>query len=332
MKNKVGVIGAGSWGTALAKVLTDNGHDVVIYSRNTAVIDELNRFGTNKRYLSDLKINKPLIGTCHLEEAIKDMDYIVLSIPSQNLREILEKIKPYYDERATFINTSKGIELGTLKTMDQVIRDVFPEAKNGILSGPSHAEEVVLNMPTSIVSAGSDFLVAERIQRLFMNSYFRVYTNEDYLGVQLGGALKNIFALSIGLIDGLGFGDNPKAAIITRGVLELSRLGIAMGGEMKTFFGLSGMGDLIVTATSPHSRNRQAGILLGKGYSLEETLKKIGMIVESIYTTKSAYALSLKYGIEMPITKEIYHILYENYDVADSTERLMNRKMKSEFE
>lgn len=331
---KVAVLGAGSWGTALAIVLADNNCDVRLWSHRKEQADEINEQRKNERYLSVL-LPEGLKAYHHIEHAVKDVDAIVFVVPSNAIREVTTKIKPYLNANITLVHASKGIEPESLKRISELMieeLETYDENNLVILSGPSHAEEVALRQPTTVTVAATNIKKAEYVQNIFMNDYFRVYTSTDVVGVELGGALKNIIALGAGLSDGLGFGDNAKAALITRGLAEITRLGTAMGANPLTFLGLCGVGDLIVTSTSNHSRNWRAGNLLGKGKSLEEVLSQMGMVVEGVRTTKAAYQLSKAYDVEMPITEGLYEILFNKKDPKLVVEQLMNRDRKEEMD
>lgn len=329
---KIGVIGGGSWGTALARVLGNKGYDVVMYLRDSSQVLDIEEHRENRKYLKGVDLPKNLRVTNNIEEAIGASKYLLLSSPTHSIREILLANVGLIDEGQIVINVAKGIENNTLERISEIVGEILPNNKYVMLSGPSHAEEVGLDMPTTVVSACEDLEVAEMVQDLFSTPYFRVYTNTDVIGVELGGALKNVIALGAGISDGLGYGDNTKAALMTRGIIEISRLGEKLGANPSTFSGLAGIGDLIVTCTSMHSRNRRAGILIGEGQNLDETIKSIGMVVEGVKTTKSTYELSKKYQVEMPITEEIYKVLYEGHDVKNSVMNLMIRDKKSELE
>lgn len=328
----IGIIGGGSWGTALSLVLKNNNHDVDIWLRDNKQVEEILEIRENKRYLPGVFLPKEIGITSDIEKAIYKKDILVLAIPSHSVRQVLNEYKHLIDKSQILLNVAKGIENDTLFRVSQVVNSILPDNPYAVLSGPSHAEEVALNMPTTVVAASDNMEIAEYIQDVFMGPYFRVYTNPDVIGVELGGALKNVIALGAGISDGLGYGDNTKAALMTRGIIEISRLGEKMGANKSTFAGLTGIGDLIVTCTSMHSRNRRAGILIGQGEKLEQVVKKVGMVVEGIKTTKSAYELSKKYGVNMPITKEIYEVLYEGKDVKSSVFNLMLRDKKHELE
>lgn len=326
---KIGVIGAGSWGTALANLLSQNGHDVLLWSHKKTQIESIQINRENKQYLPNIKLNDKLKLT-YIDEDLKDVDIVVISVPSKALREVCERFYPFFNNGKIIVNTSKGIEEASLKRFSQVIQEVLPFDKVAVLSGPSHAEEVAKGLATICVASSEDINVAKTVQDVFMNNIFRIYTNTDIIGVEIGGALKNLIALATGASDGCGFGDNAKAALITRGLAEISRLGVAMGANYETFYGMTGLGDLITTCTSSHSRNRKAGILLGQGKSIEETLKEVKMVVEGINISKAAYNLSLKYNVYMPITKEIYEVLFNGKTVKQAVLDLMNRDKAEE--
>ncbi|WP_077370061.1 NAD(P)H-dependent glycerol-3-phosphate dehydrogenase [Anaerosalibacter sp. Marseille-P3206] len=330
--DKIGMIGGGSWGTALAILLSKKGYNVDLWLRNQKQIDEIRLTRENVKYLPGVIIPTNVNVTNDLEKTISNKDVIVISVPSHGVREVLTEGKKYIKPNQLIVNVAKGIENESLMTVSQIVKEVLPENKYAMLSGPSHAEEVARDLPTTVVVASSDRQVAEYTQDTFMAPKFRVYTNPDVIGVELGGALKNVIALGAGISDGLGYGDNTKAALMTRGSIEMARLGVKMGGNYETFAGLAGIGDLIVTCTSMHSRNRRAGILIGQGETLENAISKVGMVVEGIRTTKSAYELSQKYEVVMPITQEIYQVLYSAKDVKNSVVNLMLRDRKHEME
>ncbi|MFW5648455.1 MAG: NAD(P)H-dependent glycerol-3-phosphate dehydrogenase [Candidatus Alkaliphilus sp. MAG34] len=328
----IAVLGAGSWGTALGMVLCSKGHEVNLWMRSEEQYRNMVRTRKNDRYLPDINLPDNLNLYVDLRKSVLNVDAVLVSVPSQSVREILQKINPYLGGNEIIINSSKGLERDTYLTMSQIVNDELPNIKFAVLSGPSHAEEVCKNMPTTVVVASKSKATAELVQDLFITPEFRVYTNPDVIGVELGGALKNVIAFGAGIADGLGFGDNAKAALITRGISEIARLGKVMGANRSTFAGLSGIGDLIVTCTSMHSRNRRAGILIGEGKGLEETLKEIGMVVEGITTTKAAYKLAQKYNVEMPITQEIYNVIYNGGNARKAVTNLMTRSRKHEME
>ncbi|MGX7243579.1 NAD(P)H-dependent glycerol-3-phosphate dehydrogenase [Enterococcus quebecensis] len=335
MKQKVAVLGPGSWGTALAQVLAENGHEVRIWGHNEAQIDEINTYHTNQHYLPDLVIPESIQGKISLEECIVDADAILFVVPTKAIRMVAKEVTAKCTNKPLIIHASKGLEQGSHKRISEVLMEEIPaDIRRGVavLSGPSHAEEVAVHDITTITAASENLADAMYVQSLFMNDYFRIYTNDDVIGVETGAALKNIIALGAGAIHGLGFGDDAKAAIMTRGLAEISRLGVAMGANPLTFIGLSGVGDLIVTCTSVHSRNWRAGNLLGKGHSLDEVLENMGMIVEGVSTTKAAYELSQQLNVDMPITEAIYKVLYEGKDVKQAAKEIMLRDGKTENE
>ncbi|HHV39573.1 MAG TPA: NAD(P)H-dependent glycerol-3-phosphate dehydrogenase [Tepidimicrobium sp.] len=329
---KVGVIGGGSWGTALAVLLTDNGHEVAIWARDGKQLEYMREYRENKKYLPGIILPKNLTMVDDIEEAIYNKELLLFSIPTHGIREVLNGCKSYINRDQVIVNAAKGIENDTLLRISEIVGEILSTNPYAVLSGPSHAEEVGKRMPTTVVSASKDKNIAEHTQDIFMSPYFRVYTNTDVIGVELGGALKNVIALGAGISDGLGYGDNTKAALMTRGMIEMGRLGEKMGANRDTFAGLAGMGDLIVTCTSMHSRNRRAGILIGKGKSREEAIQSVGMVVEGIKTARSTYELALKHNVVMPITQEIYQVLYEGKDVRNSVINLMLRDKKHEME
>lgn len=328
----IGVLGAGSWGTALAIALSNSKNQVELWGRDKGQINLIKTQRENKKYLPDVILPESIHVTDQAEEALKDAQVIIVSVASQAVRTVLERVKESISKDSIIVNTSKGIEKETLLTISQVVKEILPDNQYVVLSGPSHAEEVSKGLPTTLVAASQCKKTAETVQDLFMSPVLRVYTNPDVIGVELGGALKNIIALGAGISDGLGFGDNSKAALMTRGIAEISRLGTKMGAHESTFSGLTGIGDLIVTCTSMHSRNRRCGILIGEGLKPEEAVKEIGMVVEGMYAIDAAYALSKKYKVEMPITEELYHLIKGERDVRDSVEKLMTRQRKNEIE
>lgn len=326
---KICVLGSGSWGTALAAMLNKCGHEVSLWSRRQDAVDRIITDRENKQYLPGVVLDEDIFVTCDMEKALEGAKIIISAVPSKAVRETAAK----YSKMLTggiIVNVAKGIEQDSLLRLSEVIINEAPQCSVCMLSGPSHAEEVGKYLPTACVIASADEVAAKTIQNEFMNPYFRVYTNSDIAGVEYGAAFKNIIALAAGMSDGLGFGDNAKAALLTRGVVEIARLGVALGGKGDTFMGLSGIGDIIVTCTSMHSRNRRAGILLGKGYSLDDTLKEVKMVVEGVNTAKSAYQLAQKHGVSMPIVEEIYRVLFENKDARAAVIDLMMRKGKAE--
>lgn len=330
---KVSVLGAGGWGTTLAVLLHYNGHNVTLWEYKKSYAKELSKRRENKIYLPGIIIPDGIKITSDLEESTFDKNLIVLAVPSQFLRKVVEKIDYHSIKDTILVSVSKGIEKETLMTMSQMMKDVhhrLSKEQIGVLSGPSHAEEVSKRIPTAVVAASVEKETSKTIQAVFMNSYFRVYSSTDILGVELGGAFKNVIAIGAGIIDGAGFGDNTKAAIMTRGVAEISRLGLVMGARPETFAGLSGMGDLIVTCMSKHSRNRYVGEQIGKGKKLKEVLKSMEMVAEGVETTKSVNQLAAKFKVETPIANEVYQILFEDKDPIKATTDLMTRDMKFE--
>lgn len=332
MVEKIAVIGGGSWGTALAILLSKKGCEVDLWVRSDKQCEEMRTSRENLKYLPGVIIPNNVNLTSDFEKAIYDKDILVMSVPSHAVRETLANGQKCIRQNQIIVNVAKGIENESLMRISEIVNEILPENKYAILSGPSHAEEVARDMPTTVVVASKEREVAQYIQDVFMAPKFRVYTNPDVIGVELGGSLKNVIALGAGISDGLGYGDNTKAALMTRGIIEMARIGEKMGANYETFAGLAGIGDLIVTCTSMHSRNRRAGILIGEGKSLEEAVESVGMVVEGIKTTKSAYELSLRYKATMPITKEIYEVLYEGKDVRNSVVNLMLRDKKHEME
>lgn len=334
-QEKVAVLGAGSWGTALAKVLAENGHDVMMWSRieDAAIIDEINTQHTNKIYLKDLELPQSIQATTDLEEAIKERDVIVVVIPTVGIRSTAKQLNQLIQNPKIIVHASKGLEQGTHERISTILEEEIDEDKRTAvvaLSGPSHAEEVAVQDLTSITSASKNEAAAEKVQYLFMNDYFRVYRNDDIIGVELGAALKNIIAVGAGALNGIGFGDNAIAALVTRGLAEISRFGVELGADPMTFMGLSGVGDLIVTCTSPHSRNWRAGKLIGEGYNLEQIQEEIGMAIEGLSTVIAAKELAEARGVEMPITQAIYKVVYEDADVSETILELMRREGKAE--
>ncbi|GAB4297571.1 MAG: NAD(P)H-dependent glycerol-3-phosphate dehydrogenase [Ignavibacteriaceae bacterium] len=330
---KVSVLGAGGWGTTLAILLFYNGHEVTLWEYERSYTKTLQKSRINERYLPGIKIPREITITHDLEEASRNKNLIVLAIPAQYMRKVISKIPALNLRDSILVSVAKGIEKDSLMTMSQMLLDEVPGLsadRIGVLSGPSHAEEVSRRIPTAVVAASENPDTSRSIQAAFMNSYFRVYSSTDILGVELGGAFKNVIAIGAGIIDGIKFGDNTKAAIMTRGVAEISRLGKAMGAVPETFSGLSGMGDLIVTCMSRHSRNRYVGEQIGSGKTLKQVLKSMNMVAEGIETSRSASMLAKKHGVETPITFEVYQILFENKDPVKATTDLMTRDMKDE--
>ncbi len=334
LKNVI-VLGAGSWGTALAMVLADNGYRVRLWAHKLQQINEINNLHTNEKYLPGVTLSKNIIGYSSLEEALEEAETIILAVPTKAIREVMKQIRGIITKPITIVHVSKGIEPDTFKRVSEVIKEELPSellVNVVVLSGPSHAEEVSKRQPTTVTVACEDLNAAEKIQDMFINQHLRVYTNPDIIGVEIGGALKNIIAISAGITDGLGYGDNAKAALITRGLAEIARLGVAMGANPLTFAGLTGIGDLIVTCTSIHSRNWRAGNLLGKGQSLEDVLENMGMVVEGVRTTKAAYQLAKKMNVSMPITDALYDVLFNQKNPKEAVDVLMARGKTHEME
>ncbi len=331
---EITVIGAGSWGTALSMVLADNGHEIRIFGNNKKQIREINEQHTNKSYLPGIQLSKGIKGYESLEEAMDGVNIVLLVVPTKAIRGVMRNLKSIVKQPITIIHASKGIEPGSFKRISEMIEEEMPKElveSIVVLSGPSHAEEVSLRHPTTVTAASYHLQAAEDTQRLFMNNNFRVYTNRDVIGVELGGALKNIIALGAGISDGLDYGDNAKAALISRGLTEITRLGCEMGANPLTFAGLTGVGDLIVTCTSIHSRNWRAGNLLGKGHNLDEVLENMGMVVEGVRTAEAAYHLAKKVNVEMPITNAIYNVLFNGKSAKEEVDMLMGRNGKGEI-
>ncbi|OXM16665.1 NAD(P)H-dependent glycerol-3-phosphate dehydrogenase [Paenibacillus herberti] len=330
---KAAVLVAGSWGTALASVLASNGHEVVMWTRGQAQADEIREQHTNGKYLPGAQLPSGLTATTNMDEALRDAQLVLFAAPSSAMRQVAAAAAPMVARDAVVIHATKGFEIDTLERMSHVLAEELgrPQQEIVVLSGPSHAEEVVKKLPTTVVVASEAEGFAEKAQDALINSDFRVYTNRDVTGVEVAGAIKNIIALGTGLSDGLGFGDNAKAALITRGLAEIGRLGAAMGANMMTFAGLAGVGDLVVTCTSPHSRNWRAGSMLASGLSLDEVLHRMGMVVEGVRTTRSAKALAARYGVEMPITDQLYEVLFQGKTPREAVESLMMRDRTNEL-
>jgi len=336
MNMKIGVIGAGSWGTALALLLGQKGFEVTLWLRSKDLLDKIVQANENSTYLPGVSLPPTVKATIDLEEAVSGKDLIVMAVPSHTVRKTVSMMKSYLQEETIIVNAAKGLEEGSLKRLSEVINEelspLFPHIKIAVLSGPNHAEEVGRLVPTATVVASVEDTVAKKVQDIFMSPYFRVYTNSDIIGVELGGALKNIIAIGAGVCEGLSYGDNTKAALITRGLVEITRLGLALGARRGTFSGLTGIGDLFVTCTSPHSRNRYVGIELGKNNALEDIISSMKMVAEGVKTTNAAYELSRKYGVEMPITREVYRILFEGMKPHEAVADLMRRDKRHEIE
>ncbi len=325
---KIAIIGSGSWGVALATHLAKSGNEIKLWSFNEEEMELMNRERKCK-FLPGLEIHKNITCSNHFKEVIQDSEFILHVTPSKFTRETFKQYKQYVEDKPVII-CSKGFEKESLKTLDEVILEELPTAKIGVLSGPSHAEEVSVAIPTVLVIASKHNEILELIQNVFMGNEMRIYTSKDVKGVELGGALKNIIAFCAGVAAGINLGDNTFAALITRGLSELTRLGVKLGGEKETFYGLSGLGDLIVTCLSEHSRNRRAGKLIGQGKTLEETKKEVGMVIESIDNIEVAYELSKVHKVDMPIVETVYKVIYENLEPQEAVKKLMTRDKKSE--
>lgn len=328
---EIGMIGAGSWGTALAWLLEKNGHRVTVWSALEDEIRMLSQTHEQKEKLPGVILSEETVFTTDLSEAVEGKELLVLAVPSPFTRSTAHQMRELVSEGQIVVNVAKGIEEKTLFTLSQVIEEEIPQADVAVLSGPSHAEEVGKGMPTAIVAGAHRKETAERIQTLFMNETFRVYASPDVLGIELGAALKNVVALAAGIADGLGCGDNTKAALITRGIREISRLGMKMGGNVESFSGLSGIGDLIVTCASVHSRNRRAGVLIGKGYTMEEAMKEVKMVVEGVYSARAAMGLAARYGVDLPIIEQVNQVLFHGKAASEALTDLMVRDKKIEI-
>ena len=330
---KVTVLGAGTWGVALGITLADNGHEVTLWSKFPEETEALKANRSQIRNLPGAVIPDNVKFTNDLEEAVKaGPDLLVMTVASPYVRETAHKISPFVPKDTVIVNGAKGIENETFFTMTQIIEQEIPQCQVAVLSGPSHAEEVSRHIPTTVVAGSDKKETALYVQDIFMSRRFRVYTSPDVCGIELGGSLKNVIALAAGIVDGLGFGDNTKAALITRGIVEIARLGEKMGAKRETFAGLSGIGDLIVTCTSTHSRNHNAGVLLGQGESLEATKKKVGQVIEGVNSAHAALMLAKKYGIEMPIVEKVNEVLFENKSVTAALSELLEREKVDEYQ
>ena len=327
---KVSVIGAGSWGSVLAVLLANNGHEVTLWTHDPHEIEMLSTKREQVEKLPGVKLPDNIMIEADLKTALTDEDVVVMAVPSPVVRMVAKQMSPFIKDGQIIVNVAKGIEDVTYKTLSDIIEEEIPNAEVCVLSGPSHAEEVGRGIPTTVVVGAKNKETAEMLQDVFMNKVFRVYTSSDIVGIELGGALKNVIALAAGTVDGLGYGDNTKAALMTRGIAELTRLGEALGGKPETFSGLTGVGDLIVTCASVHSRNRKAGYLMGKGYTMEQAMAEVKMIVEGVYSAKAAKELAEKYDVEMPIITEINKVLFEGKSAAEAVIDLMVRDKKVE--
>lgn len=331
---KISVIGSGGWGIALTILLHKNGHDLTIWSFDKKEAEELKKTRQNKTKLPNILLPEDVKVTDDLKEAVDDKDILILAVPSKAIRSVSKSLKNIIKDNQIVVNVAKGLEEDTLETMTDIIEEELKDKnpKVAVLSGPSHAEEVGRGIPTTCVVSAHNKELTLYLQNIFMNPSFRVYTSPDMLGVEIGGALKNVIALAAGIADGLNYGDNTKAALITRGIKEISSLGVAMGGEQSTFYGLTGLGDLIVTCASMHSRNRRAGILLGQGKTLDEAIKEVNMVVEGVYSAKSALMAAKKYNVEIPIIEQVNAVLFENKNAAEAVNELMIRDKKLEIQ
>ena len=326
----VGVLGAGSWGTALSVLLTENGHQVTVWSIDENEVKMLNEKREHELKLPGVKLPDSLVITGNMEDTIRGRDFLVLAVPSPFTRSTAKKMAPYVADGQIIVDVAKGIEESTLLTLSKQIEQEIPQADVAVLSGPSHAEEVGRKLPTTCVIGAKTRKTAEYLQSMFISPVFRVYTSPDILGIELGGSLKNVIALAAGIADGLGYGDNTKAALITRGIAEITRLGVKMGGKIETFTGLTGIGDLIVTCASVHSRNRKAGYLIGQGMSMQEAMDEVKMVVEGVYSAKAAAKLAEKYGVSMPIVDEVNAVLFDGKSPAEAVNDLMMRESRGE--
>lgn len=338
MTEKVAVLGAGSWGSVLANLLVDNGHEVELWSRDQDQVDRLNKDHVNPAYMKDFTYSSKLHATTNMKAAVKGADVILIVIPTKGIRQVAHKLNGVLadlEQRSLIVHATKGLEQNTYKRPSEMIKEeIDPKYRRDIvvLSGPSHAESVAIKDMTAVTAACANLADAEKVQKLFSNSYFRVYTNDDVIGAEFGAALKNIIAIGAGALQGLSYHDNARAALITRGLAEIRRLGVAFGANPMTFIGLSGVGDLVVTATSKNSRNWRAGYQLGQGQKLDDVINNMGMVIEGVYTTKAAYELSKKRQVRMPITDALYRVLYEGEDIKTAISQLMSRDLTSEME
>lgn len=329
---KIGIVGAGSWGIGLSVLLHNNGHEVSVWSIIKEEVEMLKEKREHVSKLPGVRLPDDMVFTDSLEEITKEKDVMILAVPSPYTRSTCKLLKPHVKEGQLIVNVAKGVEDGTYDTLTDIVNEELPQAVAAVLSGPSHAEEVGRGLPTTCVVGAKDKKTAQYLQNIFISPVFRVYTSPDMLGIELGGALKNVIALAAGMADGLGYGDNTKAALITRGIAEISRLGVAMGGKAETFYGLTGIGDLIVTCASVHSRNRRAGYLIGQGRTMEEAMEEVQMIVEGVYSAKAALGMAKKCGIEMPIVEQVNKILFEGKKADEAVRELMLRDRREENE
>ncbi|MDI6402479.1 NAD(P)H-dependent glycerol-3-phosphate dehydrogenase [Balneolaceae bacterium ANBcel3] len=331
---KTSIIGAGSWGTALSLLLAENGHDVTMWAMEEQIVTNINKYHKNGVFLPEVRLPKRVTASSEIEDVVKGKDLIVFATPSHTIREMAEKARPFFKGTERVVSVSKGIEMDSFLTMSQVLSDVLSEVLSddqiAVLSGPSHAEEVSRKMPTTVVSSSNSKQTALYVQKMFMTPKFRVYVNRDIMGVEVSGAVKNILAIAAGIVDGACYGDNAKAALITRGLTEMRRLGIRLGASQDTFSGLTGVGDLIVTCTSVHSRNRNVGYRIGKGEKLKEIISSMNMVAEGVKTTKSVYLWAQSLQVNMPITEKVYQVLFEDMAPSDGVHALMTRDPKEE--
>lgn len=334
-KQKVAILGPGSWGTALSQVLNDNGHEVRLWGNIPAQIEEINTKHTNKHYFKDIVLDEKIKATLDLTEALADADAVLFVVPTKVTRLVAKQVAEALDHKVVVMHASKGLEPETHERLSTILEEEIPadlRSEIVVVSGPSHAEETIVRDITLITAASKDIETAKYVQSLFSNHYFRLYTNTDVVGVETAGALKNIIAVGAGALHGLGYGDNAKAAVITRGLAEITRLGVKLGADPLTYSGLSGVGDLIVTGTSIHSRNWRAGDALGRGEKLEDIERNMGMVIEGISTTKVAYEIAQELGVYMPITTAIYKSIYEGVDIKESILGMMSNEFRSENE
>ena len=331
----VGVLGAGSWGTALAKLMADQGFETRLWSRRAEQAEAINRTRKNPSYLREVELPETLRATADMKEALRGVDLVLVVVPTRGTRHVLDEAQTLVPDGVPLVSATKGIEQGTLKLVSGIFEDHWPEERHGqltYLAGPSFANEVAAGVPTAVILAGKDPKVTKQVQRAFSTERFRAYTSDDVVGVEIGGALKNVVAIATGISDGLGLGQNARAAIITRGLAELGRLARKLGGRADTLAGLSGMGDLVLTCTGDLSRNRRVGLALGRGMTLQAILDELGMVAEGVETAKSAHELAAREGVDMPITREVHAILYEDKPVREAIHALMTRPLKAEHE
>lgn len=335
IRQKIAVLGPGSWGTALSQVLNDNGHEVRIWGNIPEQLDEINEHHTNKRYFKDVVLDEKIKAYHDLEDALEDIDAVLFVVPTKVTRLVAKQVSQILDHKAVVMHASKGLEPGTHERLSVILEEEIPNHLRSdivVVSGPSHAEETIVRDITLITAASKDLEAAKYVQKLFSNNYFRLYTNPDVIGVETAGALKNIIAVGAGALHGMGYGDNAKAAVITRGLAEITRLGVKLGADPLTYSGLSGVGDLIVTGTSIYSRNWRAGDALGRGEKLEDIERNMGMVIEGISTTKVAYELSRELNVYMPITCAIYQSIYEGKNIKEAITSMMSNEFRAENE